>query len=120
MGSRPALREAKFAEALPSILGGLLDLAVEVRAQQADVPADLRMADFARMCTQLDAVHHLGALAAYRASLDDLTDDVIEGDPLAQVVIRYAASEHMNEQGGAGRMSSAEWLSALNRYEFGE
>jgi hypothetical protein len=55
-----------------------------VRAAEADIPTDLRMADFAHLCAQLDAATGLRALAAYRASLDDLNDDVIEGDLLAQ------------------------------------
>ena len=95
---RPGIRRSEaelwgeFADALPAILGGLLDLAVKVRGIGADVPADLRMADFARLCSQFDEVHHLGALPAYRASLDDLTDDVIEGDVLAQTVLQYAGT----------------------------
>ncbi|MDT0307189.1 ATP-binding protein [Streptomyces sp. DSM 44917] len=114
---RPARRRseaelwAEFSDALPAILGGLLDLAVEVRAQQVDVPADLRMADFARLCAQFDHVHHLGSLPAYRASLDDLTDDVIEGDVLAQTVLRHAAT--MGQ--GPARQSSSSWLDTLTR-----
>ncbi|MFD4764284.1 ATP-binding protein [Streptomyces sp. NPDC058439] len=121
---RPKIRRseaelwAEYEEALPSILGGLLDLAVEVRAQEAGVPADLRMADFARLCAQFDDVHQLGALNAYRASLDDLTDDVIEGDPLAQLVLRYSVSEQMGN--GSMSMSSSEWLDKLNRFAFGD
>ena len=102
---------AEFEEALPAILGGLLDLAVHVRAQQVDVPADLRMADFARLCAQFDQAHHLGALTAYRTSLDDLTDDVIEGDVLAQTVLQYAVT--------MGRMpirqASTAWLDTFTR-----
>lgn len=121
---RPTVRRseaelwAEYTEALPAMLGGLLDVAVKVRAQVAGVPADLRMADFARLCTQFDTAYHLGAVNAYRASLDDLTDDVIEGDPLAQLILRYAASDQTQE--GSMRMSSAEWLSTLNRYGFGD
>ncbi|WP_329404995.1 ATP-binding protein [Streptomyces melanogenes] len=123
---RPKIRRseadlwAEYEKELPAILGGLLDLAVKVRAQEAEVPADLRMADFARLCAQFDAVHQLGALVAYRASLDDLTDDVIEGDPLAQLVLRYALSEQMDQEGGSMKMSSSEWLTTLNRFAFGD
>jgi hypothetical protein len=123
---RPKIRRseadlwAEYEKELPSILGGLLDLAVKVRAQEAEVPADLRMADFAHLCSQFDNVHQLGALAAYRASLDDLTDDVIEGDPLAQLVLRFAASEAMEQAGGEMKMSSTEWLTTLNRFAFGD
>jgi hypothetical protein len=81
---------AEYAEVLPVVLGSLLDLTVKVRAAEAETPTDLRMADFAHLCAQLDAATGLGALAAYRASLDDLNDDVIEGDLLAQTVLKHA------------------------------
>ncbi len=103
---------AEFAEALPVILGSVLDLAVEVRAAQADIPTDLRMADFAHLCAQLDTARNFGALEAYRASLDDLNDDVIEGDLLAQTVLKRAADI---EPGSEVRMASAEWLHALTQ-----
>ncbi|MGW1552827.1 ATP-binding protein, partial [Streptomyces sp. NPDC002346] len=51
-------------------------------------------------------------LRAYRASLDDLNDDVIEGDLLAQTVLKYA---ERIESGAAQRMTSTEWLSCLSR-----
>jgi hypothetical protein len=102
---------------LPVILGSLLDLTVQVRAAEADIPTDLRMADFAHLCAQLDAATGLGALAAYRASLDDLNDDVIEGDLLAQTVLKHAASI---APGAEERMTSAEWLYALTGLYSGE
>ncbi|MFE6071225.1 ATP-binding protein [Streptomyces sp. NPDC056525] len=108
---------AEFAEALPVILGSLLDLAVQLRATQADIPTDLRMADFAHLCAQLDAATGLGALDAYRASLDDLNDDVIEGDLLAQTVLKHAAGI---APGTEVRMTSAEWLHALTQLYVGE
>ncbi|MEU7182319.1 MULTISPECIES: ATP-binding protein [Streptomyces] len=101
---------AEFAEVLPVILGSLLDLTVKVRAAEAETPTDLRMADFAHLCAQLDAATGFGALAAYRASLDDLNDDVIEGDLLAQVVLKYAAGLTAGE---AVQMASSEWLHCL-------
>lgn len=79
---RPSVRRteaelwAEYAEVLPVVLGSLLDLTVKVRAVKAETPTDLRMADFAHLCAQLDAATGLGALTAYRASLDDLNDDV--------------------------------------------
>ncbi|MER7619931.1 ATP-binding protein [Streptomyces sp. NPDC126503] len=108
---------AEFEEALPLILGSLLDLTVKVRATDADIPTDLRMADFAHLCAQLDAATGFGALDAYRASLDDLNDDVIEGDLLAQTVLKHAAGI---EPGAAVRMTSAEWLHALTQLYTGE
>ncbi|MEU3914460.1 ATP-binding protein [Streptomyces sp. NPDC029721] len=108
---------SEFKEALPVILGSLLDLTVKVRAAQADIPTDLRMADFAHLCAQLDAATGLGALNAYRAALDDLNDDVIEGDLLAQTVLRHAAG--IDPSAGI-RMTSAEWLHALTQLYTGE
>lgn len=115
---RPRVRRTEaelwsdFAEVLPVILGSLLDLTVQVRAAEADIPTDLRMADFAHLCAQLDAATGLGALAAYRASLDDLNDDVIEGDLLAQTVLKHAAGV---DPGTDQRMTSAEWLHCQDR-----
>ncbi|MFD9935849.1 ATP-binding protein [Streptomyces massasporeus] len=115
---RPSVRRteaelwAEYAEALPVILGSLLDLTVKVRAAEAETPTDLRMADFAHLCAQLDAATGLGALAAYRRSLDDLNDDVIEGDLLAQTVLKHAETI---EPGGEQRMTSTEWLHCLSR-----
>ncbi|GHA51884.1 ATP-binding protein [Streptomyces tauricus] len=120
---RPRVRRTEdelwteYAQALPVVLGSLLDLAVKVRAVAAETPTDLRMADFAHLCAQLDAATGLGALAAYRASLDDLNDDVIEGDLLAQTVIEYAATM---EAGAEERMTSTQWLHCLSRLYAGE
>ncbi|MEY9938144.1 ATP-binding protein [Streptacidiphilus sp. MAP5-3] len=120
---RPAVRRteaelwAEYAEALPVVLGSLLDLTVQIRAMEAETPTDLRMADFAHLCVQLDAATGLGSLAAYRASLDDLNDDVIEGDLLAQTVLRHAETI---ESGTAQRMTSTEWLHCLGRVYSGD
>ncbi|MFE6868539.1 ATP-binding protein [Kitasatospora sp. NPDC057692] len=108
---------AEYAEVLPMVLGSLLDLTVKVRAAEAETPTDLRMADFAHLCAQLDAATGFGALAAYRTSLDDLNDDVIEGDLLAQTVLRHAETI---EPGGAQRMTSTEWLHCLGRLYGGD
>ncbi|MFI8262090.1 ATP-binding protein [Streptomyces sp. NPDC085665] len=108
---------AEFEDILPIILGSVLDLTAKVRAAQAEIPTDLRMADFAHLCAQLDAATGLGALNAYRAALDDLNDDVIEGDLLAQTVLKHAAG---NEPGLEVRMTSAEWLHAITQLYTGE
>ncbi|MFD4582877.1 ATP-binding protein [Streptomyces sp. NPDC058423] len=108
---------AEYEQVLPVILGSLLDLAVKVRAAEADIPTDLRMADFAHLCAQLDTATGFGSLAAYRASLDDLNDDVIEGDLLAQTVLKHAAGMTPGEE---TRMTSSEWLYALTGLYSGE
>lgn len=120
---RPTVRRteaelwAEYAEVLPVVLGSLLDLTVKVRAAEAETPTDLRMADFAHLCAQLDAATGFGSLAAYRRSLDDLNDDVIEGDLLAQTVLQHAESM---EAGADQRMTSTEWLHNLSRLYSGE
>ncbi|MCP3756284.1 virulence-associated E family protein [Streptomyces sp. TBY4] len=108
---------AEYAQVLPVILGSLLDLTVKVRAAEADIPADLRMADFAHLCAQLDAASGFGALNAYRAGLDELNDDVIEGDLMAQTVLKHAAGA---EPGEEVRMTSAEWLHTVTQLYAGE
>ncbi|MFD5555681.1 ATP-binding protein [Streptomyces sp. NPDC127068] len=120
---RPVVRRTEaelwreFEDVLPVVLGSLLDLTVKVRATEADIPTDLRMADFAHLCAQLDAATGLGALPAYRASLDDLNDDVIEGDLLAQTVLKHAATL---DPGVEVRMTSSEWLHALTQLYTGD
>ena len=76
------------------------------------------MADFAHLCAQLDAATGLGALPAYRASLDDLNDDVIEGDLLAQTVLQ--ARRRPSSRAAAQRMTSTEWLHCLSRLYSGD
>ncbi|MFJ6126981.1 ATP-binding protein [Streptomyces griseoviridis] len=120
---RPRVRRTEaelwteYEQVLPVVLGSLLDLTVRVRAADAETPTDLRMADFAHLCAQLDKATGLGALTAYRASLDDLNDDVIEGDLLAQTVLRYAADL---DPGAEQRMTSTEWLHCLTRLYAGD
>ncbi|MEU9492002.1 ATP-binding protein [Streptomyces sp. NPDC048215] len=114
---RPRVRRTEaelwreFEESLPVILGSLLDLTVRVRATEADIPSDLRMADFAHLCAQIDAATGFGTLPAYRSSLDELNDDVIEGDLLAQTVLKHAAGL---DPGTETRMTSSEWLHLLS------
>lgn len=114
---RPKVRRTEaelwreFEAALPVILGSLLDLTVKVRATEADIPSDLRMADFAHLCAQIDGATGFGTLPAYRSSLDELNDDVIEGDLLAQTVLKHAADL---DPGTETRMTSSEWLHLLS------
>lgn len=114
---RPKVRRTEaelwreFEAALPVILGSLLDLTVKVRATEADIPSDLRMADFAHLCAQIDTATGFGTLPAYRSSLDELNDDVIEGDLLAQTVLKHAAGL---DPGTETRMTSSEWLHLLS------
>ncbi|MFF4821331.1 ATP-binding protein, partial [Kitasatospora sp. NPDC001309] len=65
-------------------------------------------------CGRLDKAYSLGALDAYRAALDDLNDDVIEGDQLAQLVLRWAP---VTCKAGPVRYGSTELLHVLNAEE---
>lgn len=113
---RPQVRRSEddlwtsFQEALPAILGSLLDITASLRASDVAMPTDLRMADFAHLCARLDDAFGLSSLVSYRAVLDDINDDVIEGDPLAQTVLRYAL-----DQAEPDRKSATEWLDTFNR-----
>lgn len=112
---RPKVRRSEgdlwtaFEKALPTILGGLLDLAATVRASDTQMPTDLRMTDFAHLCARLDSAFGLASLASYRSVLDDIHDDVLEGDPLAQTVMKYALG-----QAEPVRQSATEWLNTIN------
>ncbi|WP_405903152.1 virulence-associated E family protein [Streptomyces sp. NBC_00656] len=120
---RPSVRRTEaelwreFEAALPVILGSLLDLTVKVRATEADIPSDLRMADFAHLCAQIDAATGFGTLPAYRNGLDELNDDVIEGDLLAQTVLKHASTL---DPGTGKRLTSSEWLHLLSGLYSGE
>jgi hypothetical protein len=116
---RPSVRRTEadlwweYEQALPSVLGSLLDLAVMVRqvGAAAEVPTDLRMADFGQLCGQLDTAMGFTTLISYRALLDDLNDDVIEGDVLAQTVLQYMETQREDQV----RLSSTAWLDTFTR-----
>ncbi|MFD8666596.1 hypothetical protein ACFV1U_14485 [Streptomyces microflavus] len=82
----------------PEILGGLLDLASLVWAKipEAEASGRLgelpRMADWAEMLWALDEVTGWDTLRTYIGAQDDLVDDVIDGDPVATSVLRWATS----------------------------
>lgn len=80
---------ATFALLHPPILGALCQLAADVLAQlPAVVVADLpRMADFGRMLAALDLVTGWDSLAAYRASVEQVAADVVQGDAVAMAVL---------------------------------
>lgn len=80
----------------PVILGGLLDLAALVWAKLPEASDKLaerpRMADWAEMLWALDEVTGWSTLETYTGAQEDLVDDVIEGDPVATSVLRWATS----------------------------
>lgn len=83
----PAAQPVPLTAAIPAPSGGGRCLT----ARPPRDSTDLRMADFAHLCAQLDTATGLCALGVYWASLDDLNHDVTEGDLLAQTVLKHAA-----------------------------
>jgi hypothetical protein len=85
---------ASYRTAHARILGGLLDLAAQVWAKLPDAADQLterpRMADWAELLWALDAVTGWHTLATYTGSQHDITDDVIDADPVATALTRWA------------------------------
>jgi len=78
-------------KAHPQILGGLLDLAVAVRAVLPTVrpPRLPRMADYARLLAAVDQVLGTDGLATYTGQRQALAGEVIDGDPVAKAIADY-------------------------------
>lgn len=75
----------------PKILGGLLDLVAVVLDNPVKLASLPRMADAAEVMAAVDqAVPGSDALGAYRRSRKVVVGQVLEGDPLAHAVVRYA------------------------------
>lgn len=76
----------------PKVLGALLNLLVEVLAKLPDIQLDQtpRMADFGRVLAALDSILGTGRqhFDAYLSNRDELVGDAIEGDAVAQLVLR--------------------------------
>ncbi|WP_331725920.1 hypothetical protein [Streptomyces sp. NBC_00470] len=85
-----------YGKTQPEILGGLLDLAALVWQKIPEAEDQLtkrpRMADWAEMLWALDEVTGWSTLATYTGAQDALIDDVIDGDPVATSVLRWATS----------------------------
>jgi hypothetical protein len=94
----------------PAAFGALLDLLARVLAALPDIQLDElpRMADFARLLAALDTATGWNTLAAYTAAADDVTDAVLDADPLATAV-----RELMNGQAVGWTGTSAQLLALL-------
>jgi len=87
--------DAEFAEALPRLLGSVLDLLVGAMGcvQQVEPAPGFRMADFSRWgrAVALSLGHSLGDFdAAYRQAVERQSGEIIDKSPLAQAMIRFA------------------------------
>ncbi len=94
MRKEDSVVKAEFMSARPGILGGLLDLCVEVLKVLPQVhPAKLpRMADFARRLAAMDMVLGTKAFEAYAAKGDDLADEIVDGDEIGRTITELMAS----------------------------
>lgn len=75
--------EREWADALPGILGALLDLAAAVHARLPSTVVENppRMADFAKVLAAVDAELGTDGLARYRRRGLELTEDALSDDP---------------------------------------
>ncbi|MFF2374955.1 hypothetical protein ACFVUW_11290 [Streptomyces xiamenensis] len=91
----------RYRAAHSRILGGLLDLAAQVWARLPEAADRLdhrpRMADWAELLWALDAVTGWDTLATYIGSQDAITDDVIDADPVATALTRWASTADTTE-----------------------
>jgi hypothetical protein len=80
--------EAVYRRARPAILAALLDLLSEVLATLPGIQLEQlpRMADFARILAALDLATGWTTLDAYTAAAIDVTDAVLDADPLGCAV----------------------------------
>lgn len=86
-----------YRDSHPAILGGLLELASLVWAQLPKAGEQLnnrtRMADWCELLWALDTVTGWKTLETYQGVQDAMVDDVIEGDPVASAIYRWAHSD---------------------------
>jgi hypothetical protein len=81
-------------EAHPRILGALLDLLVQVLAVLPQVgDSDTRMADFAQILTATDKITGSSSLDTYLEGKDDISRQVLEGDPVAAEILALVEQE---------------------------
>lgn len=97
--------EREWHAAHPHILGGLLDLAVQVLAQAPHVRLDSypRMADYARILATVDHILGTNGLAEYLDQRRSLASEQVEYDPVA-AAIRKLVDNVGQWQGTAGEL----------------
>lgn len=88
--------EETFARSHGAILGGLLDLAVQVFAVMPDVQVEPerlpRMADFARIVAAVDRVLGTSAFETYVEMREEVARDVVLGHPVANALAEFTHS----------------------------
>lgn len=98
--------EQLYQTARPGTLGALLDLLVDVLAALPGVRLEQlpRMADFARLLAALDTVTGWTTLATYTAATDDVTDAVLDADPIAGALRALLAGQAVGWAGTAAEL----------------
>lgn len=96
-----ALRH-KWQEALPGILGGLLDLAAAVhqRLETISVDESPRMADYGRTLAAVDEVLATNGLSRYLSRADQLSEDSLSADPFIERLRLHTRELFVGKSGG--------------------
>jgi hypothetical protein len=97
---------AKWEEAHPVALGGLLDLTAAVLARLPDVRLDRRprMADYARVLPAVDQVRGTSGVEYYLGQRRHLAAEVVEDDPVAAAIADLAARQEKPWEGTAAEL----------------
>lgn len=112
-----------YSEMLPTVLGGLVELASlvwqELPAARTGLTARPRMADFAELLWALDRVTGWDSLGTYLGEQDCLVDDVLDADPVASTILSWARASQEAQAPGttwAWHGSSEELLHAVTAH----
>jgi hypothetical protein len=112
-----------YREMLPTVVGGLAELAslvwAELPAARAGLRSRPRMADFAELLWALDRVTGWESLRTYLGEQDHLVDDVLDADPVASSVLAWARACQEAQPPGetwTWRGSSDELLRAVTEH----
>jgi hypothetical protein len=92
----------KWQEALPGILGGLLDLAAAVhqRLETISVDESPRMADYGRALAAVDEALATNGLSRYLSRADQLAEDSLSADPFVERLRLHTREPLLGQSGG--------------------
>jgi hypothetical protein len=92
----------EWQEALPGILGGLLDLAAAVhqRLETITIDESPRMADYGRTLAAVDEVLATDGLSRYLSRADQLSEDSLSADPFIERLRLHTREPLVGKSGG--------------------
>lgn len=92
----------QWRQALPGILGGLLDLAAAVHQRLETISVDdaPRMADFGRTLAAVDEALATNGLSRYLSRADQLSEDSLSADPFIERLRRHTREPLIGKSGG--------------------